>query len=888
MSLGPWLFGLDLALTGLGAYNQGQSQRRAAQAQNEAQEKLNKAQFARDKEVWEMDYLNKLVGHAYKLAENEALRYTDDVARADYEKSQSAVIDAALQNLALNSEAIQDQYVTAEGIRYQDALRQLYYDVGSSGNVLQSQQLQNAINSANSSENRLSQGASSTQGMIRDISNSNQELIRSLGQSSLQKTESINTSNQEMIRSLNSSNQEMIRSINQNDQAMIRSINESEQQTISALAESSQQRIREMNVSAQQRDKAVGRSQKDFVVGSAESKQNMLTNMAISNNQRLRDSNASTQSYINDSNVSRLQSEDTINRAREARQLGGNIRALDSRLNDRIFGDRTNATLNNRDLEIAQQRLSGFSEKNDARQKFRTNITSNNLDAAQSNRSALNAVAQYMNSIKANNMRSQLLRQQKEAEGANIQENIALGEAIDSMTRDAEYIAAMGESATRKAIASARLGGSSTAAKASLDTMQKLGRSYGLMRAEQNRRRLEVSKYNASMTGETAKQLMMIANESAGIRKRIKGDKKINNLRNNKYQLAGANITESYELGKMTVNQSQGLNIYTAKQKASDEVRDLLNNQNQNTVKLAQEAATEQLETKQTVRTAKQRNALNQIGYKNTDNQNQINATNVDSLNKAQARTGNKLRQLSLGADNQFTQIDANNTDQLNQIAAKNIDGLAQTRAQNTNTLNKLNAQNTNALGNLSAQNINSLNATAAKNTNKLNKVSAISRHGINKVTGNNLNALNTIQAVNLNDLNQAGLSARNQIQQKGIKESEKLQGQKYDSDVTLQLETFNKSTIPGFGLAQRTGQRQANALYQNTFNTVNQQSTPYREATIIDPPEPIAGLKPELRDSGKTYVPSTGSILLNTFTSMAGQALSKARVKADGSTGFW
>ena len=138
------------------------------------------------------------------------------------------------------------------------------------------------------------------------------------------------------------------------------------------------------------------------------------------------------------------------------------------------------------------------------------------------------------------------------------------------------------------------------------------------------------------------------------------------------------------------------------------------------------------------------------------------------------------------------------------------------------------------------------------------------------------------------NRLNQVGYKASNKLNKYGLKKGNRLKGKEYRFDLNKQLNTFNNSTIPGFGLAQNAGQRAMNALYQNTYNTINQASTPFREAIIIDPPEPIAGLAPELKKSAEVYVPSSGSILRDTFVSTAQEALGSARTNAKGQTVFW
>ena len=381
MSFGAALFGLNLLMTGLSSYSAGQSKRNAAIASNKETKKLNKAQYERDLDVTEIDYLNALVGHAFKLAENSALRFKDDVKRADYDKQQSSIINSALQNLGLNTDQLTDQYVVAEDIRYNDEMRDLLYQTGKLGLGREGEQLENGLG-----------------------------------------------------------------------------------------AQRSQQQFR-------------GSSQ-----------------------------------------TSKLQTKQTVSTAK-------GLYKLNKKVNNTVFGDKINQVKNSRDFALGREDLSATIANNQTDQAFRTNITNNNIAAAQSNRQAMEAVAQYMNRIEGNKLQADAILSRKEDEGAGIQEQIVIGEAIDTMARDAEYLAAMGESATRKAIATARTGGSKSAAKASLDTMQRMGRTYGLMRAEQDKRRQAMTRYNASVVGETAQQFAILANQTDGYARNISGTKDLQALK---------------------------------------------------------------------------------------------------------------------------------------------------------------------------------------------------------------------------------------------------------------------------------------------------------------------------------------------------------------------
>ena len=108
-----------------------------------------------------------------------------------------------------------------------------------------------------------------------------------------------------------------------------------------------------------------------------------------------------------------------------------------------------------------------------------------------------------------------------------------------------------------------------------------------------------------------------------------------------------------------------------------------------------------------------------------------------------------------------------------------------------------------------------------------------------------------------------------------------------YDFKVDNLMTEYNELTLPSFDLAARQGEREYRALLQNTMNTIDGASTPYSEAIIFDPLEPIAGLKPEKGLATKVAKPGWGSILTNSFIQGAQGALSMSYTKADGTTGW-
>ena len=108
-----------------------------------------------------------------------------------------------------------------------------------------------------------------------------------------------------------------------------------------------------------------------------------------------------------------------------------------------------------------------------------------------------------------------------------------------------------------------------------------------------------------------------------------------------------------------------------------------------------------------------------------------------------------------------------------------------------------------------------------------------------------------------------------------------------YAQNVGSLIKRFGELTLPSFDLAQRQYGRDLTALLSNTESTVEAANTPYREAIIIDPPEPIAGLKPQKGKFTPVAKPSYGSILGSAFVSGAQGALSMSYTDNSGNLAF-
>ena len=119
-----------IAAAGIGAVGSiigGSQQRSSAKAANSAQKKQIKMQYKRDKKEWKISYLQAQSDYAWQVANTEAQRYQDRVRQADYEAQQGRIIDAALTNLKLNSEALRDQYIYGERLRARQEINDLNY-----------------------------------------------------------------------------------------------------------------------------------------------------------------------------------------------------------------------------------------------------------------------------------------------------------------------------------------------------------------------------------------------------------------------------------------------------------------------------------------------------------------------------------------------------------------------------------------------------------------------------------------------------------------------------------------------------------------------------------------------------------------------------------------
>ena len=95
----------------------GMKSRSAAQDANDQREEQAKQAFKRQKKEYEIAWGQTLTQYAWDQAKVEAERYLDRQAKAQYEQRMGWLTEAALTNLAINSEALTDKYVVEEQLR---------------------------------------------------------------------------------------------------------------------------------------------------------------------------------------------------------------------------------------------------------------------------------------------------------------------------------------------------------------------------------------------------------------------------------------------------------------------------------------------------------------------------------------------------------------------------------------------------------------------------------------------------------------------------------------------------------------------------------------------------------------------------------------------------
>ena len=118
-------------------------------------------------------------------------------------------------------------------------------------------------------------------------------------------------------------------------------------------------------------------------------------------------------------------------------------------------------------------------------------------------------VAGYINAVQQRALQSSMLVSEVENNAAQLQSELTLDAASDTIQRDIQMIAAIEESNRQKAVLSARQGGSSSAVSASQNKLKALGRSYSELALNRQKRGAQTAAFNSSM-GVSAMQMSQI------------------------------------------------------------------------------------------------------------------------------------------------------------------------------------------------------------------------------------------------------------------------------------------------------------------------------------------------------------------------------------------
>ena len=135
----PWV-ALGLGLLQFGGSIFASSQQRTAQATGKKKaEKINKANFERAMLEYDLDWEQAGATFAWDMAKTEATRFVERQRKADYGVKTDQLLDQALNNLRLNSSALQDKYKLEEGLRATEAKLKLKELSGANSNETRNQ-----------------------------------------------------------------------------------------------------------------------------------------------------------------------------------------------------------------------------------------------------------------------------------------------------------------------------------------------------------------------------------------------------------------------------------------------------------------------------------------------------------------------------------------------------------------------------------------------------------------------------------------------------------------------------------------------------------------------------------------------------------------------------
>ena len=120
----------------------------------------------------------------------------------------------------------------------------------------------------------------------------------------------------------------------------------------------------------------------------------------------------------------------------------------------------------------------------------------------------------YVRAVQQRALESAQIIQDMNSKSQDLQSEVILDEASDALQRDIELVAAIEQSSGRRARLAARQGNSSSAVRASANKLQELGRSYGALQINRQKRGARTAAFNRGF-GTTSIQMAQLGNQMA-------------------------------------------------------------------------------------------------------------------------------------------------------------------------------------------------------------------------------------------------------------------------------------------------------------------------------------------------------------------------------------
>jgi hypothetical protein len=95
----------------------GMQQQQAAKEANKLAEQMAKKQYRRAMKEWRIDWWDKKSNWLWQTAQTEAMRFAERQKESDHNWRSQKLIESAMQNLEVNTQAIRDKFITEEKLR---------------------------------------------------------------------------------------------------------------------------------------------------------------------------------------------------------------------------------------------------------------------------------------------------------------------------------------------------------------------------------------------------------------------------------------------------------------------------------------------------------------------------------------------------------------------------------------------------------------------------------------------------------------------------------------------------------------------------------------------------------------------------------------------------